>query len=543
MGAFNGLRITTKGLALQAKAQAGKPLHFNRIAMGDGSLTGQAIEGLNSLISEKKSLTITKLLPLTNGKATVGSSFSNSDITTSFYFRELGVFAQDPDIGEILYCYGNAGANADQIPAAGNGTDKVEKAIDVITIVGNAATVTANINNSLIFVTKTEFDAKVTELTAAGSVTDVRIGNRTANDTTTPSFSGTLTSLISGIFALIKGITGKTSALTPPVKSIEQLNNEKVDKVAGKQLSTEDYSTAEKTKLSGIATNANNYTHPTSHPPSIITQDASNRFVTDTEKTTWSAKAGTVSPVFTGIPTAPTALKGTNSNQLATLAFVNASNETILLSSGTNLNSLIITGKYNGTGLINTPAALGGAWCFVDVTGYSEATNWATQTVRDFYTNRVWERRLNNGIWTEWIPLYQTYIIPGDTVILSSPAEKAGEYNLKTFRVKRAGKYRVKGEWRTTDNGYAGTMSIRLAIASAGNLTADSMNYGVGTTSSTFSAFSFDFDLAVPENTTIVLYGHRGSSSPYPIIVIRNVTLCGTEVFDNTAGANSVSEY
>ena len=37
------------------------------------------------------------------------------------------------------------------------------------------------------------------------------------------------------------------------------------------------------------------YTHPTNHSPSIITQDASNRFVTDAEKATWNAKqpAGT----------------------------------------------------------------------------------------------------------------------------------------------------------------------------------------------------------------------------------------------------------
>lgn len=37
----------------------------------------------------------------------------------------------------------------------------------------------------------------------------------------------------------------------------------KVDKVKGKQLSTEDYTTAEKTKLQGVADNANNYVHPT----------------------------------------------------------------------------------------------------------------------------------------------------------------------------------------------------------------------------------------------------------------------------------------
>jgi hypothetical protein len=44
----------------------------------------------------------------------------------------------------------------------------------------------------------------------------------------------------------------------------------KVDKVTGKGLSSEDYTTTEKTKLDGIAANANNYTHPVSHPISVI---------------------------------------------------------------------------------------------------------------------------------------------------------------------------------------------------------------------------------------------------------------------------------
>ena len=49
-------------------------------------------------------------------------------------------------------------------------------------------------------------------------------------------------------------------------------------------------SAADKTKLDGVAENANNYTHPASHPASIITQDANNRFVTDAEKAAWNAK-------------------------------------------------------------------------------------------------------------------------------------------------------------------------------------------------------------------------------------------------------------
>ena len=48
----------------------------------------------------------------------------------------------------------------------------------------------------------------------------------------------------------------------------------------------------ERTKLNGIAANANNYTHPANHPASIISQDTSHRFVTDTEKNTWNAKSG-----------------------------------------------------------------------------------------------------------------------------------------------------------------------------------------------------------------------------------------------------------
>lgn len=51
------------------------------------------------------------------------------------------------------------------------------------------------------------------------------------------------------------------------------------------------FTATEKNKLEGIATGANNYTHPANHSPSIILQDSNNRFVTDTEKSTWNGKA------------------------------------------------------------------------------------------------------------------------------------------------------------------------------------------------------------------------------------------------------------
>jgi len=64
--------------------------------------------------------------------------------------------------------------------------------------------------------------------------------------------------------------------------------SKKVDKVEGKQLSTEDYTTTEKNKLAGIQDNANNYVHPTSHPATMITEDSNHRWTTDTEKSNWN---------------------------------------------------------------------------------------------------------------------------------------------------------------------------------------------------------------------------------------------------------------
>ncbi|MDH6430289.1 MULTISPECIES: hypothetical protein [unclassified Paenibacillus] len=83
----------------------------------------------------------------------------------------------------------------------------------------------------------------------AGSATDTVIGNRTATDNITASFTGTLTALLSSLFTLIKGITGKSSALTVPAITLEATKSH----VDNGNLHT---TAAEKTKLAGIATGA-----------------------------------------------------------------------------------------------------------------------------------------------------------------------------------------------------------------------------------------------------------------------------------------------
>lgn len=193
MSTFGGIYFTSKGRALQAKALTGVKLNFTKLAVGDGSLNGQAVENLSALIHEVKTLEINKLKTMSNGKATIGGILSNQNLTSGFYWRELGLFAQDPDLGEILYCYGNAGNLAEYIPSS-DGADALEKRIDIVAIVGNAANVCATIDTSLVYASisdlrdslneaKSYTDSKIpTSLPANGGNADT-VNNHTASGT------------------------------------------------------------------------------------------------------------------------------------------------------------------------------------------------------------------------------------------------------------------------------------------------------------------------------------------------------------------------
>ncbi|MBU5486460.1 hypothetical protein KQI86_19345 [Clostridium sp. MSJ-11] len=73
--------------------------------------------------------------------------------------------------------------------------------------------------------------------------------------------------------------------------------SKKVDKIVGKQLSTEDYTTVEKNKLAGIEQGANKYIHPSTHSADIIVENANKRFVSDTEKANWNTVSNKVDKV------------------------------------------------------------------------------------------------------------------------------------------------------------------------------------------------------------------------------------------------------
>lgn len=149
---FERFYVTSRGKTLEARTHAGEQIEFTRFQVGQGQLAeGQSIEALTALIDP------IKFIPVSSAKAsgiqaTVNGAFSNYGVSASFYFREIGLFANDPIDGEILYAYAYAGANPDNIPAYS--TTIVEFTFGfMITFANTGGNITVNVDNSMAFVT------------------------------------------------------------------------------------------------------------------------------------------------------------------------------------------------------------------------------------------------------------------------------------------------------------------------------------------------------------------------------------------------------
>ncbi|WP_234404991.1 tail fiber protein [Paenibacillus bouchesdurhonensis] len=225
--------MTNKGRQLQAKAQAGAQLVYTRMAVGSGTLSGQSLESMTSLITPVKDLTISRLKhPTGSIRALIGATLTNPDVTTGFYLREVGVFAEDPDVGEILYMYANAGATADYITPSGDGV--IEKAINMNVFVGAATNITANIDESLVFVTQKELDDALAGITIEDASTTkkgvVQLSN--ATNSTSEALAATPRAVKSAYDAAAAAQTTANAANSAAAAAFQLGNERKAEVVA-----------------------------------------------------------------------------------------------------------------------------------------------------------------------------------------------------------------------------------------------------------------------------------------------------------------------
>lgn len=188
MGNFSNSAITDAGRGLLAEAQAGAVFTPTRIVIGSGSIpTGKTAQTTTDVVAAVKSLPVIKRQRTPDGKAIFGSVYSNEDITEAFYFRELALYAKPVHLNEdgsvasegaeVLYTYGNAGNDADFMPAYSTNT-VVEKQLDIVTYVGNNTQVNLTVESGT-YVTKEEMGAAngVATLDSAGKLAQMPTAN------------------------------------------------------------------------------------------------------------------------------------------------------------------------------------------------------------------------------------------------------------------------------------------------------------------------------------------------------------------------------
>ena len=181
---FEKVYITKQGALLAAKTLQGKKIEFDHAEVGSGNLSGNAVDK-TALTTKVLECPIQKVEITENTQAKVSFIFKNTDANNGFYFREIGLFAIDPDTkAKVLYAYTNAGTTAEYIN--NSIAEKIEKHISINVIVDNAQNVNITLDTNQIYVTEKEMREAIDEaISKKGNLYGIK---RKVNDNTSPAW-------------------------------------------------------------------------------------------------------------------------------------------------------------------------------------------------------------------------------------------------------------------------------------------------------------------------------------------------------------------
>ena len=104
MAEFNKLTITNKGQALMSKIIAGSGnIEFTKVSASSNIYTESQILALTSLANVKQTVAISRITRINNVSVQIEAAMENSKLTSGYNMNSIGLYAKDPDDGEILY--------------------------------------------------------------------------------------------------------------------------------------------------------------------------------------------------------------------------------------------------------------------------------------------------------------------------------------------------------------------------------------------------------------------------------------------------------
>lgn len=145
---FNEAIITKKGIALNNKVQAGNvTIEYTRVSLGKGEYEkNEKLEDKEKLKEEKQSIPISSIKIIDEKTVKLRVVIDNNGITEGYNITEIGLYAKDPDDGEILYSIANATeGKGDYQPSKAEVVD-YQINIDLYSTVSNASAATIKLD-------------------------------------------------------------------------------------------------------------------------------------------------------------------------------------------------------------------------------------------------------------------------------------------------------------------------------------------------------------------------------------------------------------
>lgn len=149
MSEFRQLIITNKGQSLMAKLIAGKAnVTFTKVAASATTYNDSQIPALTALSNIKQQVAVSKVTRINSVAVQVDAAMENSTLTTGYYMNSIGLYANDPDDGEILYAV--AGANVGAYMPPYNGITVSGAYLKLVTTVSNASNVSMTVDPAAV---------------------------------------------------------------------------------------------------------------------------------------------------------------------------------------------------------------------------------------------------------------------------------------------------------------------------------------------------------------------------------------------------------
>ena len=160
MAKFDDLTITNNGLDMIALSQSGAKLIFTKIKLGDGQIGDNDVMKLTDIINERMTSQISSIEAKGEGQVAIKFTVDNSELTSGFFVREIGIFAKINEGGEEkLYAYTNAGNYTNYLADNKTPIDAIITKIDLA--IGNATDINFTVDKSIIYVSLEDLETNL----------------------------------------------------------------------------------------------------------------------------------------------------------------------------------------------------------------------------------------------------------------------------------------------------------------------------------------------------------------------------------------------